>query len=155
MKKTTVANYTTDNYYPKIVKAVDNKLKSQNFVTPIQVFISMGLLEEQDIDNWRKGRIPYLEKVVKCNLAKAGRILRILRFHAHDLNLKPSITAYRRNTAGGKIPLRFTKSGERNIEEAYSRHFVKVGKSSDDDALNTERPVSNYYSRIARESLDE
>lgn len=137
MKKVTLQNYMTDKYYPKIVKAVDDELKSQNFVAPIRVFLSMGLLEAQDIDNWRKDRVPYLEKVIKCNLAKAGRVLRILRFHAHDLNLKPSVTVYRRKTSGGKIPLRFSKSGERNIEEAYSRHFVKLGKSSD-SAFNTE-----------------
>jgi hypothetical protein len=144
MKKVTLENYMTDKYYPKIVKAVNNELKSQNFVAPTRVFISIGLLEAQDIDNWRKGRIPYLEKVIKCNLAKAGRILRILRFHAHDLNLKPSITVYRRKTSSGKIPLRFTKSGERNIEEAYSKHFVKLGKSSGDNALNNERQVDYY-----------
>lgn len=138
MKKVTLQNYMTDKYYPKIIKAVDNELRSQNVVTPIRVFVAMGLLEAEDIDNWRKGRIPYLEKVIKCNLAKAGRILRILRFHAHDLNLKPAVTAYRRKTAGGKIPLRFSKSGERNIEEAYSRHFVKLSKSRD-DAVKTER----------------
>lgn len=129
MKKITLQNYMTDEYYPKIVKAVDVELKSQNFVVPIRVFLSMGLLEARDIDNWRKGRVPYLEKVIRCNLAKASRILRILRFHAHDLNLKPSVTAYRRKSAGGKIPLRFSKSGEKNIEEAYSRHFVNLGKS--------------------------
>jgi hypothetical protein len=144
MKKITVENYTVDKYYPKIVKAVDTELKSQNFVAPIRVFVSMGLLDVQDIDNWRKGQVPYLERVVKCNLAKAGRILRILRFHAHDLNLKPSVTVYRRKTAGGKIPLRFSKSGERNIEEAYSRHFVKLGKSSGDNALNMERQADYY-----------
>jgi hypothetical protein len=144
MKKITLQNYMTDKYYPKIVKAVDTELKSQNFVAPIRLFVSMGLLDVQDIDNWRKGQVPYLERVVKCNLAKAGRILRILRFHAHDLNLKPSVTVYRRKTAGGKIPLRFSKSGERNIEEAYSRHFVKLGKSSGDNALNT-GPQADYF----------
>ncbi len=140
MKKITLQNYMTDKYYPKIVKAVENELKSQNFVAPIRIFVSMGLLEAQDIDNWQKGRVPYLEKVIRCNLAKAGRILRILRFLAHDLNLKPSITVYRRKTGGGKIPLRFSKSSEKNIEEAYSRHFVKLGKSKD-SALNTECPA--------------
>ena len=139
MKKITLQNYTTDKYYLKIAKAVDTELKSQNFVAPIRVFISLGLLEDHDVDNWRKGRIPYLERVVKCNLAKASRILRILRFHAHDLNLKPSITVYKRNTAGAKIPLRFSKTGERNIEAAYSRHFVKPGNSDAIDARNTER----------------
>jgi hypothetical protein len=138
MKKITLENYTTDKYYPKIVKAVDNELNSQNFVAPIRVLVSMGLLEAQDIDDWRKGRVPYLERVVKCNLAKAGRILRILRFHAHELNLKPSATKYQRKAGGGKIALRFSKSGERNIEEAYARHFVRVGKSGGSDALNSD-----------------
>ena len=142
MKKITLHNYTTDKYYPKIVKAVDAELQSRNFVTPIDVLISMGLLERRDLENWRAGRIPYLEQVVICNLAKASRILRILRFHAHDLNLKPSMTVYKRKTAGGKIPLRFSKSGEKNIEEAYARHFVRLGKSAVRDALDAEHEVN-------------
>jgi hypothetical protein len=129
MKKITLNNYMTDKYYPRIVVAVERTLKSQNFVTPIAVFIAMGLLEQREVDQWRKGQISYLEKVLRFNLAKANRILRILRFHAHELNLKPSITVYRRHTTSGKIPLQFSKSGERNLEEAYSRHFVRPDKS--------------------------
>ena len=140
MKKISLENYQTDKYYARIVKAVGAELAGQNFVTPIGVLISMGLLEKQDIDHWRKGRIPYIEQVVKCNLAKAGRILRILRFHAHDLNLKPSIGVYMRKTAGEKIPLRFSKTGERHIEEAYSRHFVRVGKTTLVDAPSGDQP---------------
>src|SRR3972149_11314457 len=136
MKKITLANYTTDTYYPKIVKAVDAALHSENFVSPIKVFIGMGLLGQPDVDEWRKGRVPYLEKVIKCNLAKANRILRILRMNAHDLRLQPSVTVYKRKKKSGKIPLQFSKSGEKNLEEAYSRHFVKLGKASADKALD-------------------
>ena len=142
MKKITLNKYTTDKYYPKIVKAVDVELQSRNFITPVEVFISMGLLERRDVENWRAGRIPYLEQAVQCNLSKASRILRILRFHAHDLNLKPSMTVYKRKTAGGKMPLRFSKSGEKNIEEAYARHFVRLGKSSVRDALDAGHQVA-------------
>lgn len=70
MKKITLKNYTTDKYYPKIVTAVGAELQSGNFVTPITVLISMGLLERRDVENWRAGRLQYLEQVVKCNLAK-------------------------------------------------------------------------------------
>jgi hypothetical protein len=144
MKKITLNNYTTDKYYPKIVKAVDAELRSRNFVTPIEVCISMGLLERHDVEAWRAGRIPYLEQVVGCNLSKASRILRILRFHAHDLNLKPSMTVYKRKTAGGKIPLRFSKSGEKNIEEAYARHFVRLGKPNVREPLDAEHEVDAH-----------
>jgi hypothetical protein len=138
MKKITLENYRTDKYYPKIIRAVESLLQSENFVTPVKVFISMDLLEQQDVDRWRKGQVPCLERVVKCNLAKANRILRILRFHAHDLNLKPSITVYQRKTKRGKIPLQFSKSGARHLEEAYSRHFINQGKPTANNALNTD-----------------
>ncbi len=128
-------SFRTDKFYSRIVNAVDAELARQNFVTPIGVFVSMGLLERRDLENWRAGRIPYLEQVITCNLAKTSRILRLLRFHAHDLNLKPSHTVYLRRTASGKIPLRFSKSGVRNIEEAYARHFVRQGKITTLDAL--------------------
>lgn len=129
MKKVTLGNYREDPYYPKIVRAVASVLRLNNHVTPIELFQSLGLLTNTDADNWRKGKVPYLEKVIKCNLSKASRVLRILRFHAHDLNLKPSLTVYKRNTRGGKIPLRFSKSGEKALEEAYSRHFVVLDKA--------------------------
>ncbi len=90
----------------------------------------MDLLSGEALHDWRVGRVPYLEKVLKCNLAKANRILRILRMHAHDLNLAPSTTGYRRWGKGKRTPLRFTKTGDAKLEEAYTRHFVIMGKKS-------------------------
>ena len=130
MKKVTLDNYKDDTYYPKVVNAVDRVLSSKKYVTPIRVFQSMGSLEQKDIESWQKGQVPYLERVIGCNLHKASRILRILSFYAHDLNLKPSMTVYKRKVRGGKVPLRFTKSNDKNLEEAYARHFVVVGKLS-------------------------
>jgi hypothetical protein len=125
MKKITLQNYAADRYYPKIVAAVDARLQSTGFVSPIDVLVSMLLLDRRHVEDWRRGRVPYLEKAITCNLAKAGRILRILRFHAHDLNLLPRATDYRRWGRGPKVRLRFSKSGDHKIEEAYARHFVK------------------------------
>jgi len=126
MKKVTLDNYKKDRYYPKVVNAVDRVLASEKYVTPIRVFQTMGLLEEKDVESWRKGQVPYLERVIGCNLHKASRILLILRFVAHDLNLKTSMTVYKRKVRGGKVPLRFTKFNDKNLEEAYARHFIVV-----------------------------
>ncbi len=130
MKRITLANYRTDKYYRRIVQAVDDILEQSNFVAPVDVFVRMDLLSEEAHEDWRTGRVLYLEKVLKCNLAKASRILRILRMHAHDLNLAPSTTAYRRWGKGKRTPLRFTKTGDAKLEEAYTRHFVIIGKKS-------------------------
>lgn len=68
--------------------------------------------------------MPYLERAITCNLSKLSRLLRILRFHAHELNLAPSITVYMRWGKGPKQRLRFTRTGDRRLEEAYSRHYI-------------------------------
>jgi len=126
MKRITNANYRSDKYYPRVVRAVAVILDRQGFVAPIDLFVEMSLLDKQSVAGWRKGQIPYLEKVIHCNLAVASRILRILARHAHDLNLRPSLTGYKRHTRGPKFQLIFSKYREPRLEEAYARHFVRV-----------------------------
>jgi hypothetical protein len=95
---------------------------------PIDVLVGMGLLSPERVEDWRRGRVPHLERVIHCNLTRLSRILRILRLHAHDLNLVPSVTVYVRWGRGPKKRLRFTKTGDPKLEEAYARHFVWPGK---------------------------
>jgi hypothetical protein len=130
LKKMTVANYRRDPYYAPIVKAVEGLLREKGFVAPLELFIRMDLLSPESVDDWRRGRIAYLEGVIRCNLGKASRILRILRMHAHDLDLKPSLTVYKRWTKGSRPLLRFSKTGDHNVENAYALHFVSPRKGS-------------------------
>jgi len=134
--KPTVANYREFKPYPKIVAAVARILARQRFVSPVEVFLEMNLLPAADLDRWKRGQIPVLESVIRCNLTKAGHILRLLRFHAHDLNLKPSITVYQHRGHH----LRFSRSGEPMIEEAYATHLVVVGKHNPFATGNTAAP---------------
>jgi len=126
MNKITSDHYRDCKDYGKIVAAVRRILARQRYVSPIEVFMELGLLMADDVVRWKRGEVPYLERVIRCNLSRAGRILRVLGFHAHDLNLKPSMTCYHQRKC--KRPLRFSKSGEHLIEDAYSRHFVVAGK---------------------------
>jgi hypothetical protein len=124
MVKVTLQNYRESKDYRKIVAAVGRILARQRFVSPVEVFVELQFLMPDDLQKWKRGQVPYLERVIRCNLSRAGGILRVVGFHAHDLNLKPSHTCYHHR----KHPLRFSKSGEYRIEESYSRHFVVVGK---------------------------
>jgi hypothetical protein len=119
-----VHNFRRDPLFPRIERAVAAILAKSKVVTPIGVLVGMDLLKLSDVDDWRRGRIPYLEKAIQGNLKKLGRILRILRFHSHDLNLKASSTVYMRYGRGPRCRLRFSKTGDPNVEEAYMRHFI-------------------------------
>jgi len=111
LKKITVANYKQDAHYAPIVRAVENLLREKGSVAPVELFIRMDLLSPKSAEDWRRGRISYLERVIRYNLSKASRILSILRMHAHDLDLKPSLTVYKRWTKGSRPLLRFFKNG--------------------------------------------
>jgi hypothetical protein len=67
-------------------------------------------------------------RACNCNLTRLSRLLRILQFHAQDLNLLPSDAAYIRPDRGQKRRLRFTKTGDAKLEKAYSTHFAWPGK---------------------------
>lgn len=121
-----VASYQSDPLYPRIVCAVAALLEKGKVVAPVDVLAGMGLLAPEHLDGWRRGRIPYLEQAVDCNLTRLSRLLRILRFHAHDLKLVPSETLYVRY--GSRQRLRFTKTRDARLEQAYARHFIWPGK---------------------------
>ena len=124
----TVETYRLDPLYPKIVRATASILERDKIVAPVEVLVRLRLLAQGDLEDWRHGRVPYLEGVIQGNLTRLSRLLRILRFHAHDLNLKPSWTAYVRRGKGPRQRLRFTKSGEPKLEKVYATHFVWPGK---------------------------
>jgi hypothetical protein len=143
MKKVTRENYRTDKYYARIVRAVEALLSRSDVVTPVEVFVEMQLLTAESLTDWRRGRVPCLEAVIHCNLSAASRILRILAMHAHDRNLRPSMTVYCRHGKGPKTRLRFSRSGEPALEQAYSRHYVRVrsralqeGTSTQDEGID-------------------
>ena len=142
-----VDRFRDDALYPRIARAVDQILAEGKVVAPVDVLVRMNLLAPERLEDWRRGRTPYLEKVIDSNLTRLSRLLRILRFHAHDLKLVPSITVYKRWGKGPKQRLRFTKTADPRLEEAYSRHFVWPGKGP------LHPPSSAKEERVLAESL--
>lgn len=128
--KPSVKTYREDPLFPRVEQAVLATLAKKNFVSPVDVLVHAEVLRASQVEDWRFGRIPYLERVTQGNLSKLSRILRILEFLAHDLKLKPSMTVYVRWGKGPRVPLRFTKTSEPRLEMVYARHFVWPGKTS-------------------------
>ena len=123
-----IATFHDDPLYPRIERVVASILTKGKVVAPVDVLVGMGLLAPDQLKAWRHGRIPYLEQVIDCNLTRLSRLLRILRFHAQDLKLVPSTTVYQHLGKDPKQRLRFTKAGDAKLEEAYTRHFIWLGK---------------------------
>jgi len=123
MKHITVNTYRKDKYYPRVVRAVEKILARADVVAPSDILIEMDNLSKKNYEAWRKGQVPYLEQVFEGSLSKANRILRIIGFYVHDLNMVSRQTVYHQWGKGGNRILRFSKSGDPNTEKAYSRHY--------------------------------
>ncbi len=127
-RRVTVADFRRDPLYPRVQRAVASILATEKVVTTVEVLVRMDILARKDLEDWRFGRVPYLERVLQGNLSRLSRILRVLNFHCHDLNLVGSQTAYVKWGKGPRTQLRFTKTAEPRLEKVYARHFVWPGK---------------------------
>ena len=100
-------------------------LQERGYIAPVEVLIKMSVMSAKAYDDWRMGRIPYLEKVTACGLGKLNTILKSLHSFAAEHGLKPSLSVYNKWGKGQKIRLRFSKTGSPYMEKLYATHYIK------------------------------
>ena len=118
------------------------------YAAPVDVLVDIGVLPKQKYEDWRFGKVRYLEAVCTCNFKKLSFIMKQIRSYAKKSDLKPSFCYYKRwgvkKKHGHKpvIPLRFSKSGNPEIEKAYATHYVdlvRVEKLRKENAVSSEK----------------
>jgi Fe-S-cluster containining protein len=108
----------------RVRRAFAAVLQRQGYVSVVDVLVELQSLRPAHLEDWRFGRVPYLERVVQGNLHKLSLILREIRTVAEEQGLKGSETAYRKWGKGPKRSLRFSKYGDPHVERAYATHWV-------------------------------
>ena len=116
----------------KIGSSMEQQCKKRGYVAPVDVLMDIGVLPKQKYEDWRNGRVDYLERVCTVNLHKLSFIMSQIRAYAREQGLKPSFCYYKqwgvkkKNGKGHKpvVPLRFSKSGNAAIEKNYATHYV-------------------------------
>jgi len=114
-------NIDLENNIRRIISELSDE---KGYICSIDVLLGLNYLTKTDYEKWRNGQVEYLEKICQTNLAKLTTINKIIRQVAIKMNLEPSLTVYNKYGKGPKQKLRFSKSGDLNIEKAYSTHFL-------------------------------
>lgn len=116
----------------KKIKAICHDLRyNQGYISSIAVLIKLNYLSTDNIKKWKTGQILYLEKVCNVNLSKLSLINKTIKKYALELNLKSSVTAYMKVGKGNKKKLIFSKTRNKNIEIAYSTHYIDVDRMTE------------------------
>ena len=131
----------------KVHSAMYRQCKDRGYAAPVDVLMDVGYLSKADYENWRFGRVSYLERVCMANLSKLSLIMHEMRVCAKKAGLKPSFCYYKQwgvKKKGGQgrkpvIPLRFSKSGAPEIERWYATHFVDTKRVSQLKAKTAEK----------------
>lgn len=118
--------------------AMYHQCQSRGYAAPVDVLMDIGVLPKKKYEDWRFGRVSYLESVCTINLRKLSFIMHQMRVYAKKAELKPSFCYYKqwgvkkKNGQGHKpvIPLRFSKSGSPEIEKSYATHFVDLKRTA-------------------------
>ena len=105
-------------------------LGEKGYIAFVDVFLRLGYLSPSDYEHWRCKRLPYLERAITCNRGHINQVMKTVRRNSLHGNLTPSRTVYTSWGKGQKVSLRFSQSGEPQIEEAYATHFVKPRAST-------------------------
>jgi len=108
----------------RVPKEAEALLREKGYVAPVDLLLRLDWLRDADHQAWRKGQVPYLERVVSGNLSRLSFAMGELRRFARDRGLRPSWSAYVKWGKGARTPLRFSRSGDQGIERAYATHWV-------------------------------
>jgi hypothetical protein len=110
------------NISQRVASVAGEIVSQQGYVSVIDLFLKIGWLAPDKLLDWKRGRVPYLERVITANLSKISRAMKEFRSWAIHSKLKASVTIYKH----GNHPLRFSKTGQSVIETAYSTHYVLI-----------------------------
>ena len=119
------------NLKGQVYNAMYQNLLKKGWVAPVDILLGMGVLSQADYENWRFGRIDFLERVCKANLRQLSRIMHEARVYAMQHGLKNSWTCYHQWGKHKERRLRFSKSGDEKIEHSYATHFVDAKRIAD------------------------
>jgi hypothetical protein len=149
MKKINASDYRKEKLYPAIARTVACILQTSDVVAPVEVLLRLQRITQDQYEDWRFGRIPYLERVCVGNLSKLSTLLRILDQHAQAIGLKPSQTVYHKWGRGGKrIILRFSKSRAPALEAAYSRHYIAARQQASSESAPVKAEAAELESSV-------
>ena len=72
----------------KVHSSVYHQCQRRGYATPVDMLMDIGVLPKQKYEDWRFGKVDYLERVCTVNLRKLSFIMHQMRVYAQKNWLK-------------------------------------------------------------------
>lgn len=80
----------------KVHNAVYQQYTKRGYAAVVDVLVDIGVLTKAKLEDWRFGKISYLEIACSCNLRQLNLILKEIRAYSVKAGYKPSFCYYKR-----------------------------------------------------------
>jgi len=107
----------------RVGKAAEKVLAAQHSVSAIDILIGIGWLDPGAVERWRRGQIDCLEEALQVNPLRISEALQLFQSWATARGLLASPATYVDRTPQRRA-LRFSRSGDAEIEASYRTHWV-------------------------------
>lgn len=74
----------------KVQSSIARQCRERGYATPVDVLMEIGVLPKKKYEDWRFGRLPFLEACCIVNLHKPSFVMHQMRVYAQKDGLKPS-----------------------------------------------------------------
>ena len=109
----------------RVRRVAEQALAEQQYVRPIDVLLGLGWLAPSHLDQWRQGRVPYLEQEIQGSPGKVGPAMAEFHRWARESGLAPYETTSLARTRDRR-QLRFTAGADPSVEQAYRTLWVSA-----------------------------
>lgn len=113
-----------DKFKNRVIFSAEAALTDQFYVNLPEVLMRMGLLHPGHVQDWKKGKIPYLEQMIQGSLEKRDFAVECFQSWAMEKGLKPHKMIYLARARDSKKRLQFTESGHPTEEEVYHVYYI-------------------------------
>lgn len=110
----------------RVEPAAEKILARQKYVSPVDVCVGLGWVQERGLDSWRQGRAASLEALLPVRDDQLTALLDCVREWATAQGLQPSEAEYVAATRDRRA-LRFTQRDDEAAERAWRVHWVSPG----------------------------
>lgn len=108
----------------RVARTADAVLAARRFVSSIDIFTELGLLAPSHLREWRSRRVAALEDVIQGHPDRVARVLVLMREWALKCGLHPIVAPFFAQTVGPQRELRFSKSGNPEVENLYRTLYI-------------------------------
>ena len=107
----------------RVAEAAHEALAADHSVSAIDILVGIGWLDAGAVERWRRGQIACLEEALQVDQSRILEAMQLFRSWVIARGLLASPTAYVDRTPQRRT-LRFSRSGNPEIEASYRTHWV-------------------------------